>query len=184
MAVEDMPSTDCQNINASHRLTVPDKISGRRFLIDTGSDVSIIPCTKRHDSISDLKLFAANNTTINTYGTTTLTVDFKLRRVFKWQFIKPLISKAIIGADFLHNFNLRVDTRNKKLVDKLTNLSIIGTHSQTTINSIKSYVIEQKFSDIIGKFPEVLIAQPYNSTCNHQIQNYIETRGPPVFEKP
>lgn len=66
MAVEDMPSTDCQNINISYRLTVQDRISGQQFLIDTGSDVSIIPCTKRHDNIAHLKLFAANNTTINT----------------------------------------------------------------------------------------------------------------------
>jgi len=183
MAVEDMPSTDCQNINASYRLTVQGKISRQRFLINTGSDVSIIPCTNRHDSISDLKLFAANNITINTYGKTTLTVDFKLRRVFKKQFIKASVSKAIIGADFLHNFNLMVNIRNKKLVDKF-GLSIIGTNSQTTTNSIKSYVIEQKFSDIIEKFPEVLIAQPYNSECNHQTQHYIETRGLPVFEKP
>jgi len=184
MAVEDMPSSDCQNINASHRLTVQDKISGQQFLIDTGSDVSIIPCTKRHDSIADLKLFAANNTPINTYGKTTLTVDFHLRRVFKWEFIKASVSKAIIGADFLHNFNLMVDIRNKKLVDRLTNLSTIGTKSHTTINSIKTYLIEQKFSDIIGKFPEVLISQPYNSGCNHQTQHYIETKGPLVFEKP
>jgi len=76
-----------------------------------------------------------------------------------------------------------VDIRNKKSVDKLTKLSITGTKSQTTINSIKSYVKEQKFSDIIGKFPEVLIAQPYNSGCIHQTQHYIETKGPPVFEK-
>jgi len=184
MAVEDMPSSDCQNINASHRLTVQDKISGQQFLIDTGSDVSIIPCTKRRDTIADLKLFAANNTPINTYGKTTLTMDFHLRRVFKWEFIKALVSKAIIGADFLHNFNLMVDIRNKKIVDKLTNMSTIGTKSNTTINSIKTYLIEQMFSDIIGKFPEVLISQPYNSGCHHQTQHYIETKGPPVFEKP
>jgi len=168
MAVEDMPSTDCQNSNASHRLSVQDKISGQQFLIDTGSEVSIIPYTKKHDSIADLKLFAANNTTINTYGKTTLTVDFHLRRVFKWEFIKASVSKAIIGADFLHNFNLMVDIRHKKLVDKLTNLSTTGTKSPTTINCIKTYLIEQKFSDIIGKFPEIFISQPYNSGCNHQ----------------
>jgi hypothetical protein len=128
-AAEDMIPKSCQNINASHRLTIQDKISGQQYLIDTGSDVSIIPYNKRHDYVTDLKLFAANNTTISTYGKTTLTVDFNLRRVFKWEFIKAAVTKAIIGADFLHNFNLMVDIRNKKLVDKVTTLATVGTES-------------------------------------------------------
>lgn len=83
MAEEDMTPKNCQNINASYRLNLQDKISGQQFLIDTGSDVSIIPYNKRHDYATDLKLYAINNTTINTYGKATLTVDFRLRRAFK-----------------------------------------------------------------------------------------------------
>lgn len=183
-AAEDMIPKSCQNINASHRLTIQDKISGQQYLIDTGSDVSIIPYNKRHDYATDLKLFAANNTTISTYGKTTLTVDFNLRRVFKWEFIKAAVTKAIIGADFLHNFNLMVDIRNKKLVDKVTTLATVGIESQITVCSIKTYMVEKRFSDIIGKFPNVLISQPFTTGCNHKTQHFIETKGPPVSEKP
>jgi hypothetical protein len=55
----------------------------------------------------------------------------------------------MIGADFLHNFNLMDNVRHKKLVDKITNLSTIGNKSQRIVNSIKTYKIELTFSDII-----------------------------------
>lgn len=62
---------------------------------------------------------------INAYGKKIITIDLKLRRVFKWEFIMAPISKAIIGADFLHHFNLIVDIRNKRVIDKITNLSTL-----------------------------------------------------------
>jgi len=47
------------------------------------------------------------------YGKSTLTVDFKQRNVFK--FIKASISKAITGANILHNFKFMVNVWNKKI---------------------------------------------------------------------
>lgn len=141
-AATDTSVLDCHNINnhhTSHRLVITDRVSGRQFLIDTGSDVSIIPCNSRQGSATDLKLFAANNTIINTYGKTLLSVDLKLRRTFKWQFIKAPIAKAIIGADFLHDFNLIVNIRNRRLLDKVTNLSSLCIESHSSICSIKAY---------------------------------------------
>jgi len=129
-------------------------------------------------------LFAANNTVINTYGKTILTVDLKLRRTFKWEFIKAPVSKAIIGADFLYHFNLMVNIRNKKLIDKITNLSTSCIESHHAIGSIKTYTSEQKFADIIKQFPSVIAAQSFTSSCAHHTVHYIETKGPPVFEKP
>jgi len=118
-------------------------VSGQQFLIDTGSDVSIIPCGAKQSGATDLKLFPANNTVINTYGKTILTVDLKLRRTFKWEFIKAPVSKAIIGADFMYHFNLMVNIRNKKLIDKITNLSTLCIESNHEICSIKTYTSEQ-----------------------------------------
>lgn len=183
----DTPFSDCHNVdnnNTSHRLTVTDRLSGQQFLIDTGSDVSIIPCKARQGNTTNLKLFAANNTVINTYGKQIVTIDLKLRRVFKWEFIKAPISKAIIGADFLHHFNLMVDIRNKRIIDKITNLYTLCIESRSSICSIKAYTSEQDFTDLIKKFPSIITAQSFTTRHAHSTVHYIETRGPPVFEKP
>lgn len=73
-----------------------DKQSKIQFLIDSGADVSIIPAsiyrkTKQPDTY---KLFAANNTTINTYGIQIISVDLGLRRQFDWEFLVADVSKA------------------------------------------------------------------------------------------
>lgn len=77
-----------------------------------------------------------------------------------------------------------VNIRNKKLVDQVTSLSTFTTRAKTTISYNKTYMVEQKFSNIIGRLPNVLILQPFTTGCNYQTQHFIETKGPPVFEKP
>jgi len=85
---------------------IRDNDSHVQFLIDTGSDVSILPYKRKNKQTSNLKLFAANNTTINTYGERTLTINqvnnnlTYLRRLFQWSFILADNKKAIIGANF------------------------------------------------------------------------------------
>ena len=59
------------------RLFLFDKLSKYHFLIDTGSDISIIPSTNKdkYSKISNgLQLFAANATRIKTYGQKTIEV--------------------------------------------------------------------------------------------------------------
>jgi len=55
---------------ANHRLTIQDQRSGRKFLIDTGAQISVVPANwydKRRTSPGP-PLYAANGTTIGTYG--------------------------------------------------------------------------------------------------------------------
>ncbi len=73
-----------------------------KFLIDTGAEVSVIPPTQqqcRHLDKSNY-LYAANRSTIKTYGEKVMTVNLGLRRQFSWNFIVADVSQAIIGADF------------------------------------------------------------------------------------
>lgn len=72
------------------------------FLIDIGSDISIIPFTgKGNQSVSDLTLYAANNTHIATYGTKRLSINLGLRRSFAWDFCTAEVPYPIIGAECL-----------------------------------------------------------------------------------
>ncbi|GBM40949.1 hypothetical protein AVEN_156341-1 [Araneus ventricosus] len=96
------------------RMILADKSTGFRFLIDTGAEISVIPprtIQEKNCTASKLKLFAANGTTISTFGEKLLTLDLNLRRVFRWPFIIASVSHPIIGADFLKTFGLLVDMK-------------------------------------------------------------------------
>ena len=100
------------------RLFVTDRHTGRRFLVDTGADVSVIPAPPRfRHSPPSLTLSAANGTPIPTHGQRLVHLDLGLRRVFQWLFLLAEVNKPILGTDFLSHFNLLVDIRGKRLVD-------------------------------------------------------------------
>lgn len=89
-------------IHPSNRLTITDRKSGMRFLIDTGANISVISKPQRHSLIQDEQciLYAANGTKIKTYGEKTLSLNFGLRRNFVWNFVIADVTQPIIGADF------------------------------------------------------------------------------------
>ncbi|XP_044740076.1 uncharacterized protein LOC123301404 [Chrysoperla carnea] len=66
------------------RLFIFDRSNAYNFLIDTGADINVLPAkNKVYNAPAEFKLYAANGTTINTYGERTLQIDLGLRRTFK-----------------------------------------------------------------------------------------------------
>ncbi|GFT31393.1 retrovirus-related Pol polyprotein from transposon 297 [Nephila pilipes] len=101
-------------------LYLSDRTFKSKYLIDTGTDVSVVPLTvaSNHRTPATLELFAANGIAISTYGQRLLTFDLGLRSVFRWPFIIAAISQS--GADFLRHYGLLVDIRHECQVDSLT----------------------------------------------------------------
>ena len=61
--------------NKSRQFYVRDRITGTKYLIDTGADVSVIPVSKYgKQQTSDFSLEAANKSVIHTYGQKSLMV--------------------------------------------------------------------------------------------------------------
>ncbi|KMQ91746.1 gag pol polyprotein [Lasius niger] len=71
------------NSPGPRRLFIVDRNTKTRYLIDTGSDVSVYPRskTKGRQRAETYQLFAANGSTIITYGTITLQPNLGLRSV-------------------------------------------------------------------------------------------------------
>ena len=170
---------------------VHDRITGTRFLVDTGAEVSVIPPTvsdKRCRSKSSVTLQAVNQSSIDTFGERSITLDLGLRRTFRWIFIVADIQTPIIGADFLKAFGLLVDIKHRKLYDSNTHLSVNGICADQSPPSISPMFSQptdnSPYHAILRDFPE--ITRPvYNQTAvKHSVKHHIVTHGPPVAARP
>ncbi|UYV68177.1 K02A2.6-like, partial [Cordylochernes scorpioides] len=162
-----------------------DKNTGLRFLVDSGADISIIPPKdKNRMPSSDYKLYAANGTEIVTYGTKVRNLDIGLRRQFQWPFVIANTNRAIIGADFLNNFGLIIDIKNKRLIDGINNLSIRGViQSISDMGNISTLNSSSKVSAILTKYPNLCRPPADFVEAKHSVKHYIPTRGQPIHSK-
>lgn len=126
--------------NLTRRLFIIDKNSTHNFLIDTGADISILPAAPihKHKPPDTRVLYAANGSTIRTYGKKILAINFGLRRQFDWQFVIADVTRPIIGADFLSHYGLLVDLKNKRLIDEVTKLDIAGKMIETDYERVST----------------------------------------------
>ena len=169
----------------TNRLCVFDRDTRERFLVDTGADISVLAATSKRKAktSSTYRLYAANNTPINTYGERTLRLNLGLRRSFLWKFIVADVKTSILGADFLRHFKLLVDLHKKKLIDNITELSVdaLETSGEETIHVISS---DQVYYEILKQYPEVLRPMSLREPAKHDVVHHIETTSPPLFARP
>lgn len=172
-------------IQESRRILIFDRTSNTRFLIDTGSDVSILPATSRERfrGTTSFDLHAANGSNIKVYGKRILTIDLGLRRRFNWCFLYGDVSVAIIGADFLAANGLLVDLKHRRLIDGLTKLSSIGGLSEKPFHSITVVAMDHPFRNILQEFREVTLPTTIKSTIQHDVTHHIRTKGPPLASR-
>lgn len=148
----------------------------------------MIPRTLHSSSTKiNYHLYAANGSTINTYGDVVRTRNLRLRRDLTWRFLVADISQPIIGVDFLSHFNLAIDLRNRQLIDQSTSSSAQGTLTKASPQgSIKllqrhddsSYLKLLDTYSAITK-PDGVFRQAKHSTV-HQIKTMD---GPPLASK-
>lgn len=170
----------------SNRLCVHDRNTHERFLVDTGADISVLAAKhkKNNRTASAYSLYAANNTPIKTYGQKTIRLNFGLRRDFVWSFVVADVKTSILGADFLRHFKLLVDLDKKKLVDKITELSIDALEVSTNTESVHIISNNQVYYDILKQYPDVLRPMSLKQPPKHDVVHHIETTGPPLFARP
>lgn len=169
------------------RLYLNERSTNKRFLIDTGAEVSVVPPTpterKQH---STRTLYAANGTEIPTFGQKLLQLNLGLRRKFQWPFIIALIKEPIIGADFLAHYNLLVDVRNNRLIDNTTSLKSIGTRVPASSDSIMGISSINPLAPLYSLLKEFknITRTSLPSQVAHNVRHHIQTKGPPIYSKP
>ncbi|XP_047995487.1 uncharacterized protein K02A2.6-like [Leguminivora glycinivorella] len=183
--VQSATRTEICTIKPSRRLCVTDLNTGLHFLVDTGADISLLPVQnkQRAGECSDLKLFAANGSEIKTYGVKVLTLDLRLRRPYKWEFVIADVKQPILGADFLSHHKLVVNLTDRKLHDLVTFLNITAPtvrSNQPTINTVNG---NHPYHDLLLQFPSITKPPTYKETPTHNVVHHIETTGAPTFAR-
>ncbi|BHF68324.1 hypothetical protein SprV_0301135800 [Sparganum proliferum] len=161
---------------------VCDKVTRRRFLVDTGAQISVVPPTPvdRRCPSPGLHLQAANCSPISTFGSRSLTLIIGLRRSFSWIFVIADVPHAILGSDFLAELDLLVDCRRSSLLDRTTGLSVRGlTPFNDSCNlSVLDTGIACPYRDLLLQHPNIFKPQFRSGEIQHDVVHYIRTSGP------
>lgn len=160
-----------------------------KFLVDTGACISLIP-PRQSDllKLQPLLLYAANGSTIKTYGKRLINVDLKFKRFFPFLFTIAAVTSPILGADFLKEYGLLVDMKNSCLIDQITGRTTTGL----TISAIDKEIITaiqpgmpMKISSLIEKY-KVTVSDLSTLGKNNKtnVYHHIPTIGQPCFARP
>ena len=167
---------------------VSDTNTHTRFLVDTGSEVSVIPHTPAdcRCQLDKLTLIAVNNTPLCTYGKRFLNLNLGLRRPLPWIFVITEAQKPIICADFLQHFGLLVNMRKQQLTDGHTHIRV---HGILSMDSSPSPFLFPKNHDnpyliLLSEFPTLTQISLLDIHIRHDITHHIQTVGPPVSACP
>ena len=171
--------------SGSNLLYASDAHSGRRFLIDTGAEISVFPpgLTQLRGPATGPSLVTANGSTICTFGQKRITFTLG-KRLFTWTFTIADVPRPLIGADFLRHHALLVDLANHRLIDMCNMFStpLCSAADQPAFLQLGA-VTSDKFASLLAEFPEITqpnfsLARPTHDTLHH-----IPTKGPPVHAR-
>jgi cleavage and polyadenylation specificity factor subunit 1 len=166
---------------------INDRTSKHRFLLDTGSDLCVFPrklVPGRKERVN-CDLFAANGTTIPTYGWISLSLNLGLRRDFTWRFVVADVQTAIIGVGLLADFGLLVDCRNNRLLDGTKSLSASARTAHTSIPSVKTVGCGAPVDNLRADFSELTRPTGIPRAVRHNTLHHIRTTpGPRATYRP
>ena len=171
--------------NSSKRLHIRDRKSELVYLIDTGSDVSLLPVNKKLKKKVPTSgiLFATNDSRIHTYGEKKIAPNLNLRHEFPWNFQVAEVPYPIIGADFLAHYRLILYLHDSRLVDATTSLSTAGFVRGASIFGISAVDRSQPFNQILVDYPEITRVTQTPEAVVRDVHHHIHTKGPPISER-
>ena len=161
-----------------------------KFLVDTGASISIIPASRLNGvtlNPTPVSLTTVNGEKIKCYGQANLEIGIpSLKRSFSWTFVVADITNPLIGFDFLNEFGLIIDCKNKTIYDPLTAAKkelILNTTSPVNV-VINKVELPSFIQTSLDKYPEI-ISPHINKNNNYcGVYHRIDTGSHlPVFAK-
>ena len=99
-------------------LSLRDQSSGKLFLVDSGADLSVFPASgeEKLSASQSAPLVAANGSTIRTFGTRTLSLQFPGGLNVPHTFTLAEVDQPILGVDFFKTHKLIIDLDARQLL--------------------------------------------------------------------
>ncbi|BHF63063.1 hypothetical protein SprV_0200605300 [Sparganum proliferum] len=115
-----------------------------------------------------------------------LILNTDLRQSFSWIFVVADVPHGILGSDFLAKFDLLIDCRRARLLDRTNGLFVRGQTPFTTPTnlSVLDTDISSPFRQLLLSHPNIINPQFHSGEVQHVVVHHIRTSGPPVFARP
>ena len=158
---------------------------GQRYLVDTGAQISVIPAShfdRFNHKLTHL-LVAANGTSIKTYGTSIVPLNFNQRN-FQRCFTVADVAHPLLGADFLQVHSLLVDLKGRRLVDAEMFSSVpltISTVSAPELGTIAAS--SNRYHKLLAQYPQISRPEFSTPTMKYGVEHYIPTKVPPTHAR-
>ncbi|XP_066261762.1 uncharacterized protein [Euwallacea similis] len=152
---------------STYRLAIKDDLTGIRFLIDSGAEVSIVPRSNRDSVLIPGSIYSQQI----------------IHRYLHTNFIIAKTDIAIIGADFLHHFNVLVDMGRSRIIDGTTQVVRYGQVKLANTYSVCIISASCKYGEILRQFSNLTKFIFTPSDLKHNTSHVIHTNGPHVCSK-
>ena len=161
-------------------LYLHDRLSSRRFLVDTGADRSVFP--HKSSSPTGPVLSAADGNSIKSWGLRTLPLQFA-GRCFAWDFILADIDRPILGSDFLVNHKLIVDMAGQQLLDSvdLSVFPLVSADCNTSSLFTALLDVPPAYRSLPAEYPDIMGSGFSDLQPKHGVEHHIITTGQPEF---
>nr|VZI00041.1 unnamed protein product [Spirometra erinaceieuropaei] len=120
------------------------------------------------------------------FGSLSLTLNIGVRRSFTGIFVIADVPHAILGQDFLAEFDLLVDCRRARLLDRTTGLSVrrITPFNARTNLSVLDADIASPFHELLLRHSNIINPHIRSGEVQQDVVHHIRTSDPPVFARP
>ena len=125
-------------------------------MVDTGSDVSLVPYKGVHSEIDDSQCVSVTGNQLRTYGKKRMKIDIGTEEHIEHEFIKADIRIGILGSDFLFRNNIIVDVGQKLLYKRhKQNIATIETENNDVDKNVNRLLHKYKnLTTNLGKLPK------------------------------
>ena len=140
-----------------------DKLSSRRFLVDSGASVSVFPAPSS-TSTSGVKLLTADGSTLSCSGSRIIPLHFGSCS-FEWLFQLAPVFVPILRVDFLRHHNLLLVVANQKVFSN-SSPSLCLSSSPPPSPSLRATFLSapKGISDLLSNFPDVFSSDGFTAS--------------------
>ena len=163
-----------------------DLVSKRRFLVDTGAEISVLPatCFECLNICTGKDFLAANGSKIATLISKKLPIHLPEEN-YNRTFVVASVGQPFLGSDFLQANSLLVEVRHNHSVITLLFISTpIKLANQSAANLNALCLKENSLAEMLAEFPSITTRQFCDDPPKHGTQHYISTKRPPIHTRP